>query len=74
MTFFVLKGSETLRYQGRKESRQTLKGGTDTTNLNKNIHSNLVFHLPLISRSVISPPNILSLSQEIFAWVSSWNS
>ena len=62
--FFVLKGSETLRYQGRKESRRTLKGGTDTTNLNKNIHSNFVFHLPPISQSVISPLNILSLARK----------
>lgn len=57
--FFVFKGSETPRYQRRKESRQAPKG-PDNTQLNKNIHSNLVFHLPLISWSAINHLSILS--------------
>lgn len=57
--FFVFKGSETPGYQRRKESRQAPKR-PDNTQLNKNIHSNLVFHLPLISWSAINHLSILS--------------
>lgn len=57
--FFVFKGSEAPRYQRRKESRQAPKG-PDNTQLNKNINSNLVFHLPLISWSAINHLSILS--------------
>lgn len=42
-----------------KESRQAPKG-PDNTQLNKNINSNLVFHLPLISWSAINHLSILS--------------